>query len=177
MNWRQWRIGVVVAALCALGLTGIGLRSVVRADENPALHASVIGVSSETLAAARPAAVASPEMALVRVMVAPGAAIPTHEHTGTQIASIVSGELTYTIRSGEVDLTRYGTVSAAGGMQRLGAGDTVVLRSGDAIVEHPGSFHQAVNKGHDPVLLFSSILYPSAGKSTIYGTPAATPSA
>ncbi|HEX5498099.1 MAG TPA: cupin domain-containing protein [Thermomicrobiales bacterium] len=174
MNWRQWRIGVVVA-ICALGLAGIGWCGVVRADDNPALHASVVGISSETLVAAQPAIVASPEMALVRVMVAPGAAIPTHEHTGTQIASFISGELTYTVLSGEVDLSRYGTVSAAGAMQRLGPGDTVVLRSGDAIVEHPGSFHQAVNKGHDPVLLFSSILYPSAGKPTIYGTPMATP--
>jgi quercetin dioxygenase-like cupin family protein len=175
MIGSRWRVCAVLAAIVALGLAVFGWRGAVHADDEPALHAAVVGVSSETLVAAQPATVASPELALVRVMVAPGAAIPEHEHTGTQIASIISGQLTYTVRSGEVDLYRYG--SSPDRMDRLGAGDTVLLRSGDAIVEHPGSFHQAVNKGADPVLLFSSILYPSAAKPTIYGTPAATPTA
>ncbi|HEU5434225.1 MAG TPA: cupin domain-containing protein [Thermomicrobiales bacterium] len=173
MTGRQWRAGILLAAIFALGVGLFGWRSAVRADDQPALHTAVVGVSSETLIAAQPAAVASPELALVRVMVAPGAAIPEHEHTGTQIASIISGALTYTVRSGEVDLYRSGSSPVK--MDRLGAGDTVVLRSGDAIVEHPGAFHQAINNGTGPVLLFSSILYPSSGKPTIYGTPAATP--
>ncbi len=168
---------MLIAILAALGLGVFGVGGFVLADDGSALHTAVVGVSSETLIAASPATVASPEMALVRVMIAPGAAIPEHEHTGTQIASIISGELTYTVRSGEVDLYRYGTEPATNGMERLGPGDTVVLRSGDAIVEHPSSFHQAVNKGSDPVLLFSSILFPANGKPTIYGTPPATPAA
>jgi quercetin dioxygenase-like cupin family protein len=174
MMRRRWRGAVVLAILAAM-LAGIGWRASVRADDQPALHAAVPGVSSETLVATQPAAVASPELALIRVMIAPGAAIPEHEHTGTQIASIVSGALTYTVGSGEVDLFRYGSSPAT--MQRLRPGDTVVLRSGDAIVEHPGAFHQAVNKGSDPVLLFSSILYPSTQKPTVYGTPSSTPTA
>src|SRR4051794_31523291 len=100
MMGSRWRACVFLAAIVALGAAVFGWRAAVQADNGPALHAAVVGVSSETLAAARPAAVASPELALVRVMVAPGAAIPEHEHTGTQIASIISGELTYTVHSG-----------------------------------------------------------------------------
>ncbi|HEU0114062.1 MAG TPA: hypothetical protein VFQ80_05275, partial [Thermomicrobiales bacterium] len=64
MNGRTRRVVLIVAMLCALCLAGFGWRSAVQADE-PALHAAVVGVSSETLVAAPPAAVASPEMALV----------------------------------------------------------------------------------------------------------------
>ena len=166
------RARVLVLAVAALALL-TGGRSL--AQSGPQLHTKVGGVSSETLVVASPEAVADPALAMVRVMIAPGASIPEHRHTGTQIASIISGDLTYSVDTGEVDLYRLGSTPGKDAPTVLGPGTTTVLRPGDAIVEHPGSLHQATNAGTVPVLLFSSILFPSAAGATVYATTAATP--
>lgn len=166
------RARVLLLAVAALALL-TGGRSI--AQSGPQLHTKVVGVSSETLVVASPEAVADPALAMVRVMIAPGASIPEHRHTGTQIAAIISGDLTYSVDTGEVDLYRLGSTPGKDAPTVLGPGTTTVLRPGDAIVEHPGSLHQATNAGSAPVLLFSSILFPSAAGATVYATTAATP--
>lgn len=169
MTSRLLRLAAILLAVASLIVGSQAL-----AQTGSQLHTKVVGVSSETLVIASPAAVADPALALIRVMVAPGASIPEHRHTGTQIASIISGDLTYTVDTGEVDLYRLGSTPGKDAPLVLGPGTTTVLRPGDAILEHPGALHQATNAGSVPVLLFSSILFPSADGATVYaaaGTP------
>ena len=169
MALRRARILVVAVALALVAGGGT------LAQSGPQLHTKVVGVLSETLVVASPEAVADPALAMVRVMIAPGASIPEHRHTGTQIAAIISGDLTYSVETGEVDLYRLGSTPGKDAPTVLGPGTTTVLRPGDAIVEHPGSLHEATNAGTVPVLLFSSILFPSAEGATVYAAAAGTP--
>src|SRR5688572_25702128 len=59
-------------------------------------------ITSEVLGRAKPAVVDDAELALGRVTIMPGAAIPIHYHVGTQIGVVVQGELTYTFFSGAI---------------------------------------------------------------------------
>lgn len=170
---RWLRPSVVVVALVA-GMAGAGIHVAAEADEaTPATHGALPGVSSEVLVKAGPVAVPDPTMALARVMIAPNSRIPEHEHTGTQIATIAAGELTYTVHTGSVTLYRFG--STADAPESIEAGETVVLGAGDALVEAPRSYHEAHNRGDEVVLIYLSVLYPSDEAPTVYQADAATP--
>ena len=133
--------------------------------------AGLPGVSSEVLARAAPDAAPAEELAVGRATIAPGASIPPHEHPGTQVAAIVSGELTYTVLSGEVPVRRAGTtgtpVATAAG-NAIAAGETVVLRPGDAITERPGALHTARNAGTEPVVIALATLFDRDRPRTIF---------
>jgi quercetin dioxygenase-like cupin family protein len=128
-------------------------------------------ISSEVLGRATPAAVDNPELALARVTIMPGAAIPKHYHVGTQIASIVQGTLTYTVFTGEVLLYRHG--EDATNPHHIHVGETVQLAVGDTVVETPGSHHQAINNGTAPVVIYLSTLFPAGAPRSV--TISATP--
>ena len=142
------------------------------APDNPA--AGLPGVTSEVLGRTDPASAPGQELALARVTLAPGAVIPPHEHPGTQLATIVAGELTYSVLTGEVKLTRAGaeggTPAATGAIT---AGETVALRPGDVIVEVPGAIHTARNDGDETVDILLSTLFLVGEPRTIFvATPA-----
>ena len=166
-------LGLAVLA-CFVVLAGNGGRPLAaRQATPPALGtppAGLPGVVSEVLARGLPATAAGQELAIGRVSIAPGASIPTHEHPGTQVASIVSGELTYSVLTGEVPLTRAGSDGSA---EPIRAGQTVVLRAGDAIVEQPGAIHQAHNAGTEPVVILLATLFEAGQPRTLFvaGTP------
>lgn len=133
--------------------------------------AGIPGLESRIYAAASPAPVADAELALGRVTVDPGATIPPHEHPGTQIADILSGELTYTVLTGQVAI-----VGADGAELTINAGETLRLRPGDAVVEQPGALHTARNEGNEPVVIVLATLFPAGSPRAIYQS-AATPAA
>jgi len=128
------------------------------------------GVSSQILAHASPVAVADPELSLARVTLDPGAVIPLHEHPGTQLATILAGELTYSVMTGTIML-----VGADGSDLEIPNGDTVTLRAGDAVIEQPGSLHQARNDGTEQVVISIAALFPAGAPRTSYAE--ATPTA
>jgi quercetin dioxygenase-like cupin family protein len=115
-------------------------------------------IASEVFARASPAAVENPELAIGRVTIMPGAAIPTHYHPGMQVAVIVQGTLTYSVFTGEVALHRAN--DPEGPPETVGPGDTVQIGVGDAVVEPPGSIHQGRNDGAVPVVIYLSTLFP-----------------
>ena len=130
-------------------------------------------ISSEVFAAGEPAAVAHPELALGRVTIMPGAAIPPHIHPGTQIGVVVQGELTYSVFSGDVGW-RHATAPEAPPTM-IKPGETVKVQVGDALIESPGAVHQGRNEGTVPVVIYLSTLFPAGEpRSTIVeATPAA----
>ena len=122
-------------------------------------------ISSEVLGRASPAAVENAELALGRVTIMPGAAIPVHYHAGTQIGVVVQGELTYTVYTGEVAWSRAEDPGVT--PVSIAHGETVVARVGDALLESPGSIHQGRNDGDVPLVIFLSTLFPASAPRAI----------
>ena len=129
-------------------------------------------ITSEVLGHAVPVAIEDPELALGRVTIMPGAAIPTHDHPGTQIGVVVQGALTYQVFTGEV--LWYRSDDPVGEPVSIGPGETVVVRPGDALVETPGAIHQGRNAGDVPVVIYLSTLFPVGAprSSVVDATPA-----
>jgi quercetin dioxygenase-like cupin family protein len=129
-------------------------------------------IASEVLGRATPAVVENPELALGRVTIMPGAAIPVHYHAGTQIGVVVQGELTYSVFSG--DIAWYKVDDPAAPPITVAAGETIVMRAGDAVIESPGAVHQGRNEGDVPLIIYLSTLFPAGAPRAII--VAATPS-
>ena len=90
-----------------------------RASGQHPVPSRLAGIASEVLGRGDPTQPLQNELALGRVVIEPGAAIPEHEHPGTQLAVIMSGELTYTVMTNEVPVARAGDTVAAGSRSRL----------------------------------------------------------
>lgn len=156
---------VIVAACIMFAMAVGGWMSGAHRPEAAALQvdgtpvATVSAIANEVLVHASPVAIADPELALGRVTLLAGAVLPPHYHPGTQIAVIVQGTLTYTVFSGTIELYRHSSTSDA--PETISAGETVEVRSGDALIETPGSVHQGRNIGATPVVIYLSTLFPA----------------
>jgi len=164
---------LVVATIVALGAFSLerGAPASYARQATPEAAAPVV-ISSELFASSFPAIVENPELALARVTIMPGAAIPTHFHSGTQIGAVVQGELTYTVFTGEVDWFHADQPGSPAEM--ISPGETVTVLAGDALVESPGSIHQGRNTGTVPIIIYLSTLFPAGSpRSTLAeATPA-----
>lgn len=164
------RVVAVIMVGIALAIQGIAPASHAQ-QATPEASAPPV-ISSEVLGHAVPAAVDDPELALGRVTIMPGAAIPVHEHPGTQIGVVVQGALTYQVFTG--DVLWYRGDDPEGAPVRIAPGETVVVRPGDALVESPGSIHQGRNDGDVPVVIYLSTLFPTgAPRSPVVEAPPA----
>jgi quercetin dioxygenase-like cupin family protein len=167
---RRWKgIGAVV---CLVLIAALGLGGLVTRAEMPLLATTptatlATGVTSEVLGRGVPVGAPEDELAVARVTIAPGASIASHEHPGTQVAAIIAGELTYTVETGEVEVTRAGSDQS----ELVTAGQTVVLQPGDSLVEQPGEIHHAENKSSVTVEIALASLFPAGAPRTIFVTP------
>lgn len=159
----------IVALVIAGLMLGVGV--LVQPNPSPSLAfqatpaATPQVIASEVLGHATPAVVENPELALGRVTIMPGAAIPVHYHPGTQIGVVVQGELTYTVFSGEIAV--YRAKSPAGSPESIQPGETVIVNVGDALIESPGSVHQGRNDADVPLVIYLSTLFPTGDPSSI----------
>ena len=163
-----------VLALLLLAVGGSASHRAGQGGSPPATPASSLpGVTAEVLVRATPDAAPSEELALGRVTVEPGASIPPHEHPGTQIATILSGELTYTVLTGTVGVTRFqmGSPAPSAAEGAIRAGETTLLRPGDSVVERPGALHTARNDGDEPVVILLATLFRAGEPRTLFATP------
>ncbi|HET8815171.1 MAG TPA: hypothetical protein VFM51_09485 [Solirubrobacterales bacterium] len=111
-------------------------------------------------------------LVLSRVVVEPGARLALHRHLGTQIARIVSGTLTYTVRSGAATIRKGESDQDPPLVRKLEAGDTIRIRAGEWIVEQPSDIHQAANRGSAPVVIYlATLLRDGAPPSTPVTSP------
>jgi quercetin dioxygenase-like cupin family protein len=159
---------LLVAAIgigCAISVNSIA-PPIFAQDGTPAASvAAPIVIANEVLGRAQPAAVEEPELALGRVTIMPGAAIPVHYHPGTQIGVVVQGELTYTVFTGETAWYRAADPSADPYL--IQPGETVVVPAGDAVVETPGAIHQGSNAGDEPLVIYLSTLFPTGAPRAV----------
>ena len=162
-NWAC-KIGKRPSLIVAVALLGLILILASNASRSLAQHstpepAALVVITSEVLGHALPVTVKNPELALGRVTVMPGAVLPVHYHPGTQIGVVVQGELTYTVFTGEINW--YRGDDPTGEPHMIRPGETVVVRTGDALVETPDSIHQGRNHSSVPLVIYLSTLFPA----------------
>ena len=148
----------------SIGLACIGMGvSVVRSQERPVANPYTQAVVREVLATGYPTADRKQVLELTRFTIAPKAKLPVHSHPGMQIERLLAGVLTYTVVSGEAQVTR-----GDGSELLLEAGKTTELRPGDSLVETTGMVHFGENRGEEAVVLLSSSLFEASKPKAIF---------
>jgi quercetin dioxygenase-like cupin family protein len=95
-----------------------------------------------------------------------GSAHARHRHTGTQIARIDAGTLTYTVVKGSVTV-RKGEADAPTVVRTISAGQTGRIQAGQWIVEQPNVVHEAANKGSKQVVIYLATLLPNGDPPSV----------
>ncbi len=124
-----------------------------------ATPAALNGITRTVLVGAIPSAALDQNLELSRIVIEPGTILPLHVHPGTRLASIVSGELTYYVIVGKVQVNRAAVDDAAGQIETLHAGEQTLLRAGDAVIETEGMQHYAENLGAEQVVILTASLF------------------
>ena len=151
-------------ACLAIGLACLAMGvSVVLSQERPAANPYTQAVVREVLAKGYPTADRKQVLELTRFTIAPKAKLPVHSHPGMQIERLMAGVLTYTVVSGEAQVTR-----GDGSELLLEAGKTTELRAGDSLVEALGMVHFGENRGEEAVVLLSSSLFEASKPKAIF---------
>ncbi|MGE4055243.1 MAG: cupin domain-containing protein, partial [Vicinamibacterales bacterium] len=98
-------------------------------------------------------------LTLVRYTIAPGAELVPHIHPGVQMASIVSGTLTYRVLSGTATIHRQVAASGvpASVENVVGPADTE-LRPGDTIIEEESMVHFGSNRTSGPIVILATLI-------------------
>jgi mannose-6-phosphate isomerase-like protein (cupin superfamily) len=135
-------------ALATAGGQGTPVRTALAAKADP------VGAKGRTLG-------------LSRVTVPPGASLALHRHTGTQIAYIARGTLSYTVKRGAVTV-RTGAADANPTLvRRITAGQTARIRAGQWLVEQPSVTHRAANRGTTGIVIYLATLLPNGDPPSV----------
>jgi quercetin dioxygenase-like cupin family protein len=124
-------------------------------------------VRLELAAVNNPAGARGRTLGLTKVTIPAGVELAPHHHPGTQVAYVVSGALTYSVRSGSVTVMRGAADGGAKAMLRIGAGQQGVLDAGEWIVEQPKTVHSSVNRTTRPVVVYLATLFPIGSPAAI----------
>jgi quercetin dioxygenase-like cupin family protein len=131
----------------------------------------------EVLATGQPPAAPGQTLDLARYDIPPGTTLAVHVHPGIQIAWVESGELTYHVIKGEVQIGRAANASGGepGATETLAAGESTVLMPGDWVVEVPGTVHYGENLGTEHLILWAALLVETGQPLTIPVNDEGTP--
>ena len=155
--------GALAAVVCAAAAVGILVGALgAQAVKGPPAPKLINLAKSESVRGAP-----GRELALTRVVVPPGAALPPHRHLGTQIARVTRGTLTYTVISGSV-VVRSGPADARSRVvRRIRAGQRGKIRPGEWIVEQPHVRHFGANVGKQRVVIYLATLFPKGAPPSV----------
>jgi len=163
------------AATVLIGSSALASRSAATPVASPAAVTSA--VFRETLAIGFPPAASGQTLELVRYDIPAQTTLAVHIHPGLQIAYVVSGELTYHVLTGTVEVRRAGDPDPTqpGPAELIEAGSSTVLGPGDSVAELPGAVHYGENLTDEPVVLLAATLLetgePAAIATNNDGTP------
>jgi quercetin dioxygenase-like cupin family protein len=146
------RILLVAALLLGVSATAVGQATVER--EALAQDVNPRGAKGRTLG-------------LSRVTVPAGSELARHRHTGTQIARIDKGTLTYTVISGSVTVRKGAADDDPTVVRKIAAGQTGQIKAGQWIVEQPNVVHQAANRGTKTVVIYLATLLPNGDPPSV----------
>jgi quercetin dioxygenase-like cupin family protein len=135
-------------ALTTAGGQSTAVRTALAAQTNP------VGASGRTLG-------------LSRVAIPAGALLALHHHTGTQIAYIDKGTLTYTVKKGTVTVRTGAADADPTVVRRIKAGQTGQIKAGQWIVEQPTVVHMAANKGKTGIVIYLATLLPNGDPPSV----------
>ncbi|HEX4733372.1 MAG TPA: hypothetical protein VH247_03075 [Thermoleophilaceae bacterium] len=97
-------------------------------------------------------------LGLSRVVIPPRAQLALHVHPGTQIAYIDKGTLTYTVRTGAVNVYRGQADKGPRLVRRITAGHTAKIRAGQWVIEKPHVQHFGANRSAKPIVILAATL-------------------
>lgn len=161
---------IALALLSLLALSGL---VAVAQDATPAPGS--VGVTTDILGNGQPDAAPGEALGMRRNTFAPGGMVPPHMHPGALVLHVESGELTYTVIEGNVQIQRAATAGTPGPTEQLGPGQETVLRAGDWLFEQ-GVVHSARNATSGETVVLVASLTTADMPFTVFhemGTPPA----
>ena len=152
---RYHMVSTFVIAFALAALLGGGYLTGRAQDATPTAVTAPL-VSGQVLGSGLPDAAPGEALGLRRIIFEPDGGVPLHMHPGALVLYVESGELTYTVLEGNVQIQRVATAGTPGPTEELGPGDETVLRAGDWLFEQ-GVVHTAKNltSGQTSVLIAS----------------------
>lgn len=164
------RAKAILLPLLVVGLLGLMPALIVAGQaEEP-----IAGVSGGAIGEGELAAMPGSILSLRRAVFEPGGYVSTHHHTGPLILYVESGELTYPIVEGDVEIHRGVDEGTPAASERFGSGEEPVLGAGDWLFED-GIVHGARNDGDTPAVVWLAAVWAADQPGTIFheeATPA-----
>ncbi len=117
-------------------------------------------------------------MSIGRLILEPGASIPSHPHLGPEFGVVEAGTASFTVSEGQVEIIRGITTATPGPEapepETAGAGEEVTLEAGDGVFYHPGTVADFRNEGDTPLVLLGGGVEPLTGDmaTPMVATPA-----
>jgi len=106
-------------------------------------------------------------LALSRVRIPPHTRLALHRHPGTQVAYVQRGTLTYTVRTGAVNVYSGAADQNPRHVRRVRGGQTGRVRAGEWVIERPQSVHFGANASDRPLVILLATLFRNGSPSSI----------
>ena len=97
-------------------------------------------------------------LSLVRYTIAPGTDLAVHTHPGVQLASIVSGTLSYEVISEAATVYRASNDAQQAGASELIGPVQTTLGPGDVVIERAEMVHLGANRTDNPIVILATLL-------------------
>lgn len=133
------------------------------------------GITSETLGSGVPSAAPDQAFELARVTFAPEATIPLHTNPGSQLVSVLSGELTLTAIQAGGHLMRSSASDGTAEPTPLEPGSSVVLHAGESFFFPQGTVHLLHNPGTKQAVIMVATLFAADQPDLVWTNEQGTP--
>lgn len=163
-------IALVMGAGGALGQTPSASPTASTPSADP-----MAGITSETLGSGVPSAAPGQSFELASVTFAPDATIPLHTNPGSQIVSVLSGELTLTAIQAGGQLMHASAAEGTPVPTPLEPGASIVLHVGDGFFFPQGTVHLLHNAGTEPAVIMVATLFAADQPDLVWTDEQGTP--
>jgi quercetin dioxygenase-like cupin family protein len=154
--------GAVLAGTTLLSVTAGGSYAAGVAHQGSAQTTRTVLAQSVDPAGAR-----GRTLALSRVTIPAHTRLGLHRHPGTQIAYVRRGTLTYTVRTGLVNVYRGAGDQDPQIVRRVRAGRRGKVHAGEWVIERPRVVHFGANRGDRPVVILLATLFRNGSPASI----------
>ncbi len=168
------RIPIVPVAVAVALLSLLTLSDLVTVAQDATPPPASVGVNTDILGNGQPDAAPGEALGMRRNTFESGGFVPPHMHPGALVLNVESGELTYTVIEGSVQIQRAATDGTPGPTEQLSPGQETVLRAGDWLFEQ-GVVHSARNATSGETVVLVASLTAADMPFTVFhemGTPA-----
>jgi quercetin dioxygenase-like cupin family protein len=163
-------IALLIGARGALGQTPSSSPTAGTPSADP-----MAGITSETLGSGVPSAAPGQVFELASVTFAPDATIPFHTNPGSQIVSVLSGDLTLTAIQPGGQLMRASAAEGTPVPTAVEPGASIVLHAGDGFFFPQGTVHLLHNAGTEPAVIMVATLFAADQPDLVWTNERGTP--